>query len=127
VVQVLRLAATVEPVFPTAVPLEIRGGQLRLPTISIDPSWFGDNTLGTVTFVVKDMPQQGQQQQEHREGTCAAAAAGGYELGRFHIRLLPAAAKLRVMAAGDLFHGATVCFLSGGRSDLRQLKVGLQG
>eukprot|EP00775_Hariotina_reticulata_P008028 gene8028-8224_t len=120
--QVLRLAATAEPVFPASVALEVGGGQLRLPTITLDSSWFKENAQGTATFAVMDVTQSGQQHREHSEGTSASAALAGYQLGRFHIRLLPAAANLSVMAAGDLFQGATVSVLSGSRPDLRQLK-----
>jgi hypothetical protein len=99
--------------------LEIQKGLLLPPPISINPDWFTADNKGTATLVLLDAepdPLAG-------ANPAGAAAAGPsnaasqaqqwelapqQQLGRFYLRLAPAAERLLVMAAGQLFQGAVV-------------------
>lgn len=98
------------PVFDDETQLEVAGGLLSLPPIAINPDWFTADNKGTVMLLLlDDEPFPG----------CDPAAAGPSnapqlpmprkeELGRFTLRLAPAAEQLLVMAAGPLFNEAEV-------------------
>jgi hypothetical protein len=96
--------------------LEIAGGLLQLPAIHMQPDWFTADTRGTATLVLLD--------DEPGLGLSPAAAGSSSnssssqqlewehppqeELGRFSLRLAPAAERLLLMAAGPQFEGVRV-------------------
>jgi len=98
------------PVYDDSTQLEVAGGLLSLPPIAINPDWFTADNKGTAMLVLlDDEPFPG----------CDPAAAGPSnapqlplprkeELGRFALRLAPAAEQLLVMAAGPLFNDTFV-------------------
>lgn len=109
-VQLCRLDADGRTLRDTSTPLDpIVAGRLRLPTLRIDPDWLTEESRGTATLVLID---------DEPFAASDPAAAGSSseqqwqwssqpqkELGRFHLRLVPAAERLLVMAAGPLFKG----------------------
>lgn len=108
---VLATDGTHTPLY-TDAPLKITAGELKLPPLNIEPEWLTQESRGTATLVLLD----------NEPFTTSDPAAAGpsstqqwqwasqpqKELGRFYLRLAPAAEKLLVMAAGPLFKGMCV-------------------
>lgn len=93
--------------------LHIHNG-LLLPPISINPDWFTADSKGMATLVLLDAePDPGANPAAAGPSNAASQvwqweALPQQELGRFYLRLAPAAERLLVMAAGQLFQGAVV-------------------
>jgi hypothetical protein len=97
--------------------LNIAGGMLSLPAITLRPEWFTAASKGRATLVLLD-DEPGPVADPAAAGSSSGQQSGwqGWgqehqpqkELGRIHLRLAPAAEKLRVMAAGALFEQAVV-------------------
>ena len=109
--QVLGADGSTSSVFDDNTQLQIAGGQLHLQAISIKPDWFTAGSRGMATLVLMD--------EEPGPGAAGAAGTSGSqqwqwqhapqkELGRFFLRLAPAAEQLLPLAAGPLFEGATI-------------------
>jgi hypothetical protein len=90
---------------------------LSLPAITLRPEWFTAASKGRATLVLLD-DEPGPVADPAAAGSSSGQQSGwqGWgqehqpqkELGRIHLRLAPAAEKLRVMAAGALFEQAVV-------------------
>lgn len=93
--------------------LHIHNG-LLLPPISINPDWFTATSKGMATLVLLDAePDPGVNPAAAGLSNAASQAwqweaPPQQELGRLYLRLAPAAERLLVMAAGQLFQGAVV-------------------
>lgn len=100
------------PVYSDHTRLDIAGGRLSLPPLRIEPEWLSQQSGGTATLVLLD--------DEPFDASDPAAAGPSNaqqwqwgiepqkELGRFYVRLAPAAERLLLMAAGPVFSGMQV-------------------
>lgn len=102
-------------VFNDDTTLEIAGGLLQLPAIHIEPDWFTADSKDTATLVLLDN-EPGLGFDPAAAGTSSSSSVQQLEweyppqeqLGRFYLRLAPAAERLLLMAAGPQFEGVRV-------------------
>lgn len=128
---------SLHPVFDDDSALDIAGGVLQVPPITLQPDWFSAATKGTATLILLDDepfaafggggggsgdpaapgPSTDQQEQQWQWDMQPQL-----ELGRLHLRLAPAAEQLCAVAAGSLFKGVDVVLpgAGGGKGRAKQ-------